>query len=221
MAELQTAGEMDAVLFDLDGTLADSVATVAEAAAASARAFGHELEEAQFVAAIGPSMVELYVSLLGVSEEEAEAMYADYLPRYAAEFIPRTPPLPGAGELLTALRERGVRLAIVTNKMEAGGRALVEALGWTSHFEVIVGRDTAPRAKPAPDPALHALACLSAEAERSVYVGDTVTDMECARAAKIATVIALGAGRDAAVLGASGATHVCADLAAVGALLLA
>ena len=151
-----------AVLFDLDGTLADSEPLIAQAVSESCAAFGYSVRPEQVRERIGPPMPVMLQSLLPIDLAEALAIYEDYQARYNGTFVPRTQPLPGAIELLDALRGRGAPMAVVTNKNEIGGKTLVEALGWTSRFAVVVGMDTAAKAKPAPDPAIHALAVIGA-----------------------------------------------------------
>ena len=91
---------------------------------------------------------------------------------------------------------------------------------WDGRFEVVVGADTIGSAKPAPDPALHALARLHVAAADAAFVGDQEPDVACGLAAGCAMVIGLAFGRPAEPLAAAGATHVARDLHEVRQLLL-
>lgn len=208
-----------AVLFDLDGTLADSMVSIAEALADTLARHGHDVAAKALTAQFGPPMQDVIRAVAPVGAAEANRIYAEFMPRYYEEYMPRTRTLPGAGVLLGDLAEAGLPLAIVTSKIERGARALIGRLGWTERFAVVVGRDTAPEQKPSPAPVRHALAALGAEASRCVFVGDTEADMRAAAGAGVAAVVGLAAIRGEAGLRAAGATHVRADLEAVRRLL--
>jgi len=209
-----------AVLFDLDGTLADSEPLIAQAVSESCAAFGYTVAAEAVAERIGPPMPVMLQSLLPIGLDEALVIYDEYQARYNGTFVPQTEPLPGAVDLLDALRTRGVPIAVVTNKNELGGKTLVEAMGWTSRFEVVVGMDTSPQAKPAPDSAWHALRVMGAKATEAAFVGDSVADMGCGAAAGMRAVIGIGVPKREA-LRAAGGTHLVADLGGVSALLAA
>ena len=210
-----------AVLFDLDGTLADSEPLITQAVSESCAAFGHTIRPAQVAERMGPPMTVMLQSLLPIGLDEAQAIYDDYQRRYNGTFVPRTQPLPGAPELLAALRQRGVRMAVVTNKNERGGKLLVEAMGWTPFFEVVAGMDTAPQAKPAPDPALYALNAIGAAPRESAFVGDSEADMACGAAAGLRAVIGVSGMREGDALAAAGGSHIVDNLSEAAALLSA
>lgn len=209
-----------AVLFDLDGTLVDSMPSIAAALVETLASFGHETSVGELMPLFGPSMPLTIQQATGVSPQQAGDIYAAYLPRYYEQYMPDTSPIEGAEALLGALVAAGAPLAIVTSKIEQGARDLLANLGWTPHFSVVVGRETATAMKPAPEPALHALAALERSPSQAVFVGDTAVDMECARAAGIPTVVGFTLIRSAEELREAGATHVCGTLQAVGELLL-
>ncbi len=208
-----------AVLFDLDGTLADSTPSIAEAIAALLRDRGYSYTPAEIEPRIGPPLNDMLRDFLGVSQDEADALYDGYLDYYR-DYADRMPPMPGAEDLLEALAERDISVAIVTNKVEASAATLLRVLGWTDRFGAVIGADTTPMAKPAPEPALEALRRLGAEPPAAAFVGDTEIDMECGRNTGIPLVIALAGHRSVDVLRAAGATHVCASLDQVRALLV-
>jgi HAD superfamily hydrolase (TIGR01509 family) len=209
-----------AVLFDLDGTLIDSTAVTAAAIGETLAAFGRTIDRAEVVAAMGTGLPlrRWFMEDLGLAEGEAEAAYR----RYVRTIIARAglvQPMPGAGDLLRALNSRAVPMAVVTTRLGEIAQPMLAAAGWTGYFTLIVGQDTAARPKPAPEPALFALNALGAAPERSAFVGDTVSDMRCGRDAGLAVVIGLTGVCSEEALRAAGATHVCAGLSAVQALL--
>ena len=215
-----TAGRsVDAVLFDLDGTLVDSLQTIAEAMTVVIRAHGYAADPAALIPRIGPPMDAL-AEAMGASPEQAARINAEYLRLYHGGYIQRTPPRAGAAPLLDRLRAAGVALGVVTNKVEEGGRLMLAVQGWSGRFGVVVGRDTAAAAKPHAEAALHALGVLGVAPARAAIVGDTEFDMRCGRDAGLRYVIGVTDQRDAAQLRAEGATHVIAGLVEVAPLLL-
>jgi len=215
-----TALGVKAVLFDLDGTLVDSLPTIAAAMAEAARMHGLAATAEQIVPHIGAPMNLLVEEIYGVSPEFAQAVNEDYVRIYHSQFIGLTPPSPGAGALLNALGAAGVRMAIVTNKRDEGARLMTDIQGWDHHFEVVHGRESgAP--KPEPEAAFAALRKLGVSPTEAAFVGDTEFDMNCGRDAGIAVVIGLVGSRGADRLRAEGATHIVQSLDEIAPLLLA
>ena len=210
-----------AVLFDLDGTIADSEEQIARALTTTLERFGHDVAFGQVVAILGPPLQGMIEGLIGraVTPAELEAMRAEYVIHYNAT-LHEVQPMPGAEALLRALRQRGIPLALVTNKREDGAHQQLAIMDWSNYFSVVIGADTTAHAKPSPDPAIEALRRLGVPPERAVFVGDTETDMQCARAAGIPTAIGIAGVRAPEVLQHAGATHTCPDLACVARILL-
>ena len=209
-----------AVLFDLDGTLTDSEHLIVEGVVAAAALRGHTIDPVRLLVVLGPPAVETLTTHFNLPVKEAEAIGRVYQEHFDEWYLPRLTPMPGAGVLLAALHDQGVRLGLVTNKLEALGVAAVHRLGWQGRFDVVVGADTAQQPKPAPAPALQALRLLDCPPERAALVGDMETDMRCGQAAAMSWVIGLTTNRDAATLQATGATHICDTLPQVAAILL-
>ena len=218
MTPAEQPGQLDAVLFDLDGTLADSMTSIAVALAETLGEQGHRTSPEELMPHFGPDMRRVIRRAVAVDEAEAERLYSLYLPNYYERHMPGTPPLPGSGELLDDLAPR-LPLGIVTSKLEAGARTLIANLGWAGHFGPIVGRDTTGIMKPEPEPLLHALAELGVEGARAAYIGDTEEDMQAALAAGVAVRVGVTVIRSEQQLREAGATAVCRDLFAVRALL--
>ena len=208
------------VIFDLDGTLADTEPLVVGCMLETINAHGHPVDEELLLKYIGPPLPVMLFNMLGLNLEQAQPIYMDYLRRYEESYMPRTRPLPGAEALLDALDEADVPLAIVTNKREDAGRKTVELLGWTERFRTIIGADTASDPKPHAAPLLHALEILDGEPGTAAMVGDTESDMGAGRNAGFAGVIGIVGVRDAEYLRGHGATDVAEDLAVVAGLLV-
>ena len=202
------------VVFDLDGTLADTEPLVVGCMLETINAHGHPVDRELLLKYIGPPLPLMLNNMLGLNLEQAQPIYLDYLRRYEDSYMPRTRPLPGAEALLDALRDAEVPLAVVTNKREDAGRKTVDLLDWTERFVTIIGADTASDPKPHAAPLLHALELLNGEAETAVIVGDTESDMGAGRNAGFAGVIGIIGVRDADYLRRHGATHTAEDLEA-------
>jgi phosphoglycolate phosphatase len=161
----------------------------------------------------------LVEELYGVSPDVANLVNDEYLRLYHTGYIQKTPAHDGAGALLEALHEAGLRLAVVTNKRDEGARLMTEIQGWRHLFEVVHGRESgAP--KPEPEAALAALRVLGVPPSEAAFVGDTEFDMNCGRDAGLPFVIGLVGSRDAEKLRAEGATHIVHSLSEVAPILL-
>ena len=215
----QMSARYQSVIFDLDGTLADTEALVLGCMLETINAHGHAVDEARLLKYIGPPLPVMLFNMLGISVEEAQPIYMDYLQRYEERYMPQTTPLAGAEALLDALGEADVPLAIVTNKREDAGRKTAALLGWSDRFRAIIGADTASDPKPHAAPLLHALEILGGEPRSAAMVGDTESDMGAGRNAGFAGVIGIVGVRDAEFLIRAGATHTANDLAGVRTLL--
>ena len=211
----------DGVIFDLDGTLADTEPLVIGCMLETINAAGHPVTEAQLLRYIGPPLPIMLHNMLGLDLDAAQPIYLDYLTRYRRDYMPRTAPLPGAPELLDALADAGTTLSVVTNKREDAGRESIEILGWSDRFITIVGADTAIAAKPDPAPLHHALSAMNLPPNRAAMIGDTESDMGAGRAAQMAATIGIIGVRNADFLTQQGATATAATLSEVQTLLFA
>ncbi len=178
----------DVVAFDLDGTLADTSADLAAALNHALRRIGRpELELQHVRSMVGHGTRALMRKGLAATGEANDALVEASLPDlidfYANNICRATAAYPGVETALDALSARGMRTAICTNKPERLTRMLVEALGWGSRFDAIVGGDTLLVSKPDPAPLLEAIA--RAGGGRPAYVGDSITDADTAKAAAI------------------------------------
>ena len=178
----------DTIIFDLDGTLAD---TAPDLAAALNHALGHlgrppiPAESVRHL--VGHGARALLRRGLSETGGQTEALVdrglAAFLEYYAANICVGTRPYPGLDEALDEAGSLGMRTGICTNKPAALTAALVAALGWEQRFACIVAGDTLPVRKPDPAPLREAIA--RAGGGRAVFVGDSIVDAETARAASL------------------------------------
>lgn len=205
-----------AVVFDLDGTLVDSVADVAAALAPLFREAGiHPLSDAEVRRLMGhgaPGLVRGALRLRGCDPGQAVWMTRRFLNHYAAAPVVRTTAYPGAVEAVAALATAGIAVGICTNKAAWTARSVLRALGFAPHVGALVGGDSGHGMKPDPEPLLACIAALGARPEDTVYVGDHPVDIATARAAGVRVLaVPFGYG-DAAALDADG---IVADYAAL------
>lgn len=181
---------MRTVVFDLDGTLADTSADLLAAANACFRGLGHGdmLDSADTLTAFhgGRAMLRLGFSrLTGYGERDVDMQYPVLLAAYAAAIDTHTTLYPGAEKAVVALRDLGFALAICTNKPAALAETLTERLGIRGLFGALVGADTLPVRKPDPAPLLEAIARVGGDPSRALLIGDTQTDRDTGLAAGV------------------------------------
>lgn len=187
---------MRAVIFDLDGTLADTSGDLIAAANACFAGLGHPpqldpVHDAATALRGARAMLALGFSRLGVADAVPliDAQYPRLLQSYGDNIDHHTTLYPGARESVQALRAQGFAVGICTNKPEALAELLLQRLGIRDLFAALVGADTLPVRKPDPAPYLAAVARAGGAADRSLLVGDTVTDRDTARAAGVPCVL--------------------------------
>ena len=182
-----------ALLFDLDGTLVDSVELIVRAFQhTAARHLGRALDRAAIVATIGRPLPTVLEELAPGDGERLLATYRAFILEHHAALVRA---YPGAAEALVALRARGYRLGIVTAKSRAQAELAFRLCRLEPLVDVTICHEDAPRHKPAPDPLLAAAARLGLPPGACCYVGDSVFDLQAARAAGMAGVgVTWGAG---------------------------
>jgi phosphoglycolate phosphatase len=180
--------------FDLDGTLldteADLGAAVNHALAYAGRPPVPASEVRGLIGGGGRKMLAKALAKHGpaMPDDEFAALYAELLRFYAANIAVHTRPFPGTEAMLGGLAERGVRLAVVTNKLEALAVQVLAELGLASRFYTIIGGDTLGpgRAKPARDQLDEMV--VRGGGGSAAYVGDTTYDTRAAQAAGLPSV---------------------------------
>jgi phosphoglycolate phosphatase len=200
---------LEAVLFDLDGTLVDTAPDMARTV--------NQMRTRRGLAAVPAELVRpqvsngargMIIAAFGITTEhpDFQAMREEFLELYAGNLCIDSRLFDGMEELLTQLESSGIAWGVVTNKFERLARPLIEALDLGSRSAVVVGGDTCPRPKPFPDPLLHAAATMGVAPMNTLYVGDDVRDVQAARAAGMPVVVAgygyLGDGTPPAMWGA-------------------
>ena len=182
-----------AVLFDLDGTLAD---TAPDLGAAVNRLLEEDGRAALPLATLRPHVSGGARALLqagfGIAPADPAmpALAERFLAHYARALCVATELFPGVPMLLDALDARGIKWGIVTNKAQRFALPLVERLGLRARAACVVSGDTAARPKPHPAPLFMACAALGVVPTDTVYVGDDLRDIVAGRAAGLTTIVA-------------------------------
>ena len=180
-----------AVLFDFDGTLADTAADLSRALNHLRIARGLEkspLEKLRPHASSGArGLIEAGLGILP-DHPEFKALRESFLRHYEDEICVDTRLFPGMGELLAALEARGLRWGIVTNKSTNLTQMIVKALRLEGRAACVVCGDTTPHLKPNPASLLHAAGELALAPADCIYLGDDLRDVQAARAAGMRSV---------------------------------
>lgn len=181
------------VLFDFDGTLADTAPDLGAAANVLRTRRGLPelpLEEYRHYASQGARGLLKKGLDMTPDHPEYEAAREEFLTEYEQGMTTRSTLFPGIRELLDGLQHSGYTWGIVTNKVEYLAVPLVVHLGLYTHCAITVGGDTTPHPKPHPAPLLHAASKTGFDPADAIYIGDDQRDIVAGRAAGMATVIA-------------------------------
>lgn len=185
-----------AVIFDLDGTLADTSGDLIAAANACFVALGHgamlDPQGDQLTAFQGGrAMLRLgFERLNGAADEtDIDREFPNLLTAYEADIDRHTTLYPGAMAAVGRLHKAGYAVGICTNKPEGLARLLLTRLGILDQFTSLIGADTLPTRKPDPAPFFAAVDGAGGDPARAVLVGDTDTDRKTARAAGVPSIL--------------------------------
>lgn len=197
-------------IFDLDGTLLDTLDDLASAVNYALRTYGmpeHSRDAIRRFVGNGVRMLMIRAVPDGEQNPKFEEVFETFRKYYMQHSLDTTRPYDGIPEMLAALRQRGCRLAVVSNKFDAATKELCKHF-FPNTIEVAVGEHEAEgiRKKPAPDTVIEALSQLGVSSNNAVYVGDSDVDLETARNAALPCISVLWGFRDRDFLLAHGAT---------------
>lgn len=183
---------LQAVLFDLDGTLADSAPDLVAALASLCVEIGHVAPDSVAVSKVvsAGGRAILRCGLPDFEEARIEELLPRYLDLYSARGNASTRLYEGIDEVLRDLEARGIVWGVVTNKAGWLATPMIDQLGLGSRCGVVVAGDTLAKRKPDPDPVLHACDILKVDPARTLFVGDDLRDIEAGRAAGARTIAA-------------------------------
>lgn len=196
-----------AVLFDLDGTLIDSIGLIVDSYHATFAHFGlPPRSDEEWLHGIG---TPLRAQLAGCAPDEAtlEAMIAVYRDYNITNHDTRVEPFPGIVDAVRALAKAGVKLAVVTSKNRVGTLRGLRKAGLVDDIATLVCVDDVAKPKPHREPVDRAVALLGADPRTTLFVGDSLHDMHSGRAAEVGTGAALWGPFDREHLAPSEPTH--------------
>ena len=178
----------DSVTFDLDGTLLDTIADLAEACRLMLEELGEPprtvAEVHRFVGKGMAVLVERCLTRETAPTAERLHQAIEVFKRHYAEVNGRFSLVyPGVLEGLAAWRASGVKMGVVTNKPGMFTEALLERMELADYFEIVVSGDTTAHKKPHPEPILHACRLFGVRPDRNLHIGDSLNDVQAARAA--------------------------------------
>lgn len=207
---------VEAVLFDLDGTLIDTLDLIrASMRYATNEVLGAPLPDEVLMHNVG---VPLAQQMREFSQEHAEELLVVYREHNERVHDVLVKEYPGVEPALEEIAQQGRRMAIVTSKLRHVAMRGLERFSLERFFELVIGCDDVQVHKPQPDPLLKAAEALGVEPERCVYVGDSPHDMAAANAAGMGAIAALWgvASRDRLVeAGAAFGAHSMAEVVAI------
>lgn len=214
--------QYDAVLFDLDGTLLNTLDDLTDAVNHTLRVYGYPTKTLEQVrTSVGNGIRKLIERVLpqGAANPNMEAALAEFKRYYTQHCNVRTRPYEGVVEALAALDEAGVKLAIVSNKNDEAVKALARDYFGSLVSAAIGGREGVPR-KPAPDMPLMALEAIGAIPERTLFVGDSDVDLQTAANSGMDCMLVTWGFRDRELLAALNPRFLVEDAAEMPALIL-
>ena len=186
-----TGGAIRAVLYDFDGTLADSTELIMRCYRHTmATHLGEAPPDEEWLAGFGTPL-ETQIARFARSPAEHDAMLDTYRAHQDELHDVLVRPFPGAVETVAELARRGVGLALVTSKLRRTMLRGMDLCGLTGHFGVIITPEDVRNAKPHPEPTLAALERLGVRPHEALFVGDSPHDMASGRAAGTRTAAAL------------------------------
>jgi pyrophosphatase PpaX len=210
--------DVDAVLFDLDGTLVNTIPLIFECYRHTLATHlpGLEIPRRVIIGNLGRSLDDIlrdYAVTGGSADPDAlsREMLETYRSFQRDNLDALIQPYPGMSEALAGLRERGLTLGLVTSKVEWAARLSYDRYGLGEFLSVLVFHDDTSRHKPDPEPLLLAAARAKLRPARTAYVGDSVHDMAAGRAAGMKTIGALWGPSEPEDLERSGADELARE----------
>jgi len=203
---------IDLIIFDLDGTLIDSLGDLADSMNATLASMGFPTHPQEpYRRFVGDGMVTFARRALpadAVEEVTVDEAVRRMRQEYARRWTDTTRPYPGVSELLAGLEKRGLKTVVLSNKPDSATRELVKALLGGHRFQRVLGARPEVPLKPDPTAALEICRALGVLPPMTLFLGDTDIDVETGRRAGMVTVGVTWGFRDADELRDAGAHHI-------------
>ena len=200
--------DVHGLVFDLDGTLIDSVADIVEGMRMTFEQTGFGQLPADYMPdnlhGTSDGIIRFIMAEMGwTAPADLKPLHAQYVRNYASLGHQNTHLYEGVQDALDIFHEAGLPMGICTNKIHAGAIAATQKVGIHDKFDFITGADTWAQAKPSPVPLLETIRMLGLRPEQCLYFGDTSVDAACAQQAGVRFVLFDSGYGDAALKGAS------------------
>ena len=204
-----------ACIFDLDGTLTDTVRTLAYFFNNETAKHGlppAPVEQFKYFAGNGArTLIHRVLAYHGVTDAALEnSILQDYNAAYDADFLHLCSLYDGVADMITALRNQGVQLAVLSNKPQPTTQKIIKAFFDEGTFSVVFGQREGVPLKPDPAGVFEILELLRRQKQECLYIGDTAVDIQTGKSAGLTTVGVLWGFRDRAELEGAGAAYIIA-----------
>ena len=187
--EWLTGTRMRTYLFDLDGTLLDSIELILHSFHYTTRVhMGRELGDAYWLRGVGTPLRD-QLATIAESPAQLEALLETYRAFNLETHDRMARAYPGVVEVVRRLEERGSKLGLVTSKLSTGAERGLKLLGLEQSFSVRICADDVEQGKPHPEPVLKALNALREEPEEAVFIGDSLHDVQSGKRAGVRTAV--------------------------------
>lgn len=184
---------IEAVLFDLDGTLIDTAPDMALALNIHLERHGEstlaEEKIRPWVSHGAAALLKLGFNI-DSNHNRFDELRKEYLDIYAKNLSIKSQPFPGIKRLISQLDNNGVKWGVVTNKPEYLAAPLMQSFEFARNMQVLIGGDTVKPAKPSPKPLFVACKKIKTTATKTVYIGDAERDIQAGNAAGMVTILA-------------------------------
>lgn len=200
------------IIFDLDGTLADTIESITYCSNRALTQYGRpnftSTEYKYFVGDGAATLVQRALEAGGDTKQEYfERVYKTYMEIFEKNCMYKVKPYDGIVELLSNLKEAGMKIAVLSNKPHERTKEVIKTM-FPQTFDVVMGQSPERKKKPSPDGVFAILNQLGIEKENAIYVGDTGTDMKTGKSAGLFTVGVLWGFREAKELNEHGADAI-------------
>lgn len=202
------AKEYDTYIFDLDGTLLNTINDLAASCNYALRQYGmpeHSVDEVRMMVGNGVRLLMERAIPGGAGNKDFDDCYATFRQHYMKHNLDTTQPYPGIEDMLRRLKRDGKQTAVVSNKFDAATKALVRHF-FSDLIPVAIGESEKVHKKPAPDTVMEAMRELGAKMHTSVYIGDSDVDIDTARNSELPCISVLWGFRSRDFLIEHGAT---------------
>lgn len=181
---------IELIIFDLDGTLVDSIEDIAVSVNHALCEIGSKtlmLDEIRRL--VGSGVEHLLLKAAGIDESDTakrDTLKSSFMLHYTAHIADKSRPYPNVLKTLDALSS--LTMAVVSNKLESLSKRLLDKLSMLRYFKAVYGYDTCGQRKPSPVPVIKLMETLGVGADQTIIIGDSATDIEAGRAAGIKTI---------------------------------